>query len=211
MPDDFLSANNKSMTWEQILECKSAGWEIACHGHKHLNDVNDIKECISQLKKHDINEEKYGFASPNSEISDTNYKNILTDNCAKDILYVRSGLQRRREGLLYAGLSFLNCHIKSQKLFCILNKRCKLTITKDMSKKVMLSVGISSDVTAEAIISLLKTLKDEEGLILMFHSILSSKESNLKVDSWWWDIDKLIHLCDWIVEKSDIKVLTTKL
>ena len=207
---NFLSAGNKAMSWEEIYECRNSGWEIACHGHMHLNDSADINECISQLKNHGINEEKIGFASPNSEINDDNYNIIAKSDCAKDLLYIRSGLQRRREGILYAGLSFLNSHIKSKKLFCILNKRCKLKINQDMSQKYILSVGISSEVTLESVTALLKSLNDGEGIILMFHSILSDKESNQKLDSWWWDINKLKRLCEWISQNSDIKVLTTK-
>ena len=126
------------------------------------------------------------------------------------ISYIRSGLQVRREGLLYAGVTFLNRRLKSSWIFRLLNKRCKVSLHQDLAAKPILSVGISADMTEQSIISLLKTLSDNECYILMFHSILSDKENDWKVDSWWWDMRKFEALCNWLADQKDIEVITTQ-
>ena len=206
---NFRSAGNLAMNWEQIANLQANGWEIASHGHMHLNDCEDIKKSLDEFVKHNINIENIGFASPNSEIDCSNFAK-LKQGLSNRISYIRSGLQVRREGLLYAGITFLNRQLKSKRILCLLNKKCKLRLHQDLTQKPILSVGISSDMTKKSIIALLETLSDNECYILMFHSILSDQESDWKVDRWWWDEKKFEGLCDWLTNQKDIKVITTQ-
>lgn len=206
---NFRSAGNLAMTWEQIADLQNNGWEIASHGHTHLNDCEDIKKSLDEFAKHQVDIENIGFASPNSEINGNNFSG-LKEGLDNAVSYVRSGLQIRREGLLYAGVTFLNRRLKSKRVFCLLNQRCKLNALQDLTQKPMLSVGISSDMTEKSIVSLLETLSDNECYILMFHSIVSDKENAWKVDSWWWDERKFERLCNWLASQKDIKVITTQ-
>ncbi len=206
---NFKSAGNMAMTWDEILTLQENGWEIASHAHTHTNDSEDIKKSVEELEKHGVNTEKIGFASPNSEIDKNGYL-AIKDKLPAEISYVRSGLQIRREGLVYAGLSVLNRRLKCQRLFCLLNRKCKIEKCSQHLEQPMLSVGISSEVTCKELAALINNLKDDECFILMFHSILSAEQSALKVDSWWWDINKLESLCQWLCKQADVKVITTK-
>ena len=207
--ENFKSAGNMAMTWEQILTLQENGWEIASHAHTHTNDCEDIKKSLEELGKHGICTEGIGFASPNSTVDREIYAE-LKENLPAEIAYIRSGLQVRREGLVYAGLTFLNRWLKSKKLLCLLNKRCKLKLNPELAEAPMLSVGISSDMSAESVVSLLETLSENECYILMFHSILSEKEEMRKADFWWWEAEKFESLCRWLTEQKDIQILTTK-
>lgn len=206
---NFKSAGNMAMTWDEILTLQENGWEIASHAHTHINDGEDIKISLEELEKHGVKTDKIGFASPNSAVDRNNYAS-LKENLPAGVCYIRSGLQVKREGLLYAGLTFLNRRLKSKKLFYLLNSRCKLKLSPELTKAPILSVGISSDMSVENVVSLLKTLSENECYILMFHSILSEKEASQKVDSWWWDINKLESLCQWLCKQDEVKVITTK-
>ncbi len=206
---NFRSAGNQAMSWENIAQLQENGWEIASHGHTHLNDCEDIQKSLDELSQHEINMDGIGFASPNSQINNDSYAK-LKEGLANRISYIRSGLQIRREGLLYAGLTVVNRKLKNKKLFCLLNKRCKLSLSEDLTKKPMLSVGVSSDMTEENIISLLKTLSDNECYILLFHSIITPQENAWKVDSWWWEDKRFEMLCQWLADQKDIEVITTK-
>ena len=206
---NFCSAGNLAMTWEQVADLQRNGWEIASHGHLHSNNCDDIKKSLEEFEKHGINIEDIGFASPNSEIDSSNFAKLKAD-LTNHISYIRSGLQIRREGLLYAGLTFLNRRLKLKGLFRLLNKRCRLNLKQDLTLKPILSVGVTADMTDKSMISLLEALPDNEAYILMFHSILSKQEDAWKVDSWWWDEKKFEELCNWLKNQKDMDVITTQ-
>lgn len=206
---NFKSANNRAMNWEQVLDLYQNGWEIASHGHTHKNDGADIEKSIIEFEKHNISVNKIGFASPNSEINEQSYGKLM-ETLPEKIFYVRSGLQVRREGLFYAGLTVFNQKIKSKKIFCFLNKKCKLSLKENLTKKPVLSVGVASDMSVKSLISLLKTLSDDECYILMFHSILSPAEEAQKVDRWFWETEKFENLCRWLKDHKEYQVITTK-
>lgn len=206
---NFKSAGNMAMTWDEILTLQENGWEIASHAHTHTNDSEDIKKSLEELENHGISTEGIGFASPNSTVDGNNYVE-LKENLPVGISYIRSGLQVRREGLMYAGLTFLNRRLKSQRLFCLLNRKCKIEKCLQHLEQPILSVGISSEVTNKELAALINKLNDDECYILMFHSVLSAEQNPLKMDNWWWDVNKLESLCQWLCKQDEVKVITTK-
>lgn len=206
---NFKSAGNMAMTWDEILTLQENGWEIASHAHTHTNDSEDIAKSLEELEKHGINTENIGFASPNSELDGDSYLPVK-EKLADRISYIRSGLQIRREGLVYAGLTVLNRQLKSKSLFCLLNRKCKAKVCAQLSAQPILSVGISSEVTCKELMALINSLKDDECYILMFHSVLSAEQDQLKVDNWWWDVNKMESLCQWLGKQDEVKVVTTK-
>ena len=107
----FESANNEPIHIEELLLCQNQGIEIACHGHLHLNTKADILENIKTLKELGVKfPHGIGFASPNSELTMSNiYQYGISDLIYdKTLSYVRSGIQIRREGLLYTAISLLS-------------------------------------------------------------------------------------------------------
>lgn len=210
MYDSFKSGGNLAMNWEQIIDLYINGWEVASHGNKHLNTIDDIAESLKYFHDYNLIKDKIGFASPNSKIEYVDFLKLKSSPNLNELSYIRSGLQVRREGILYSSLTSIYNITKYSKLFCILNLKCKISLKPDINEYPVLSVGITSKVTLKSIISLLKTLKDDECYILMFHSILKKSQKNYKVDKWWWDYDDFRKLCELISENKEYIVITTK-
>lgn len=204
----FKTAGNESLTWEELKEmAQDGGWEIACHGATHKNTVADIKDWLND--NHVIEngwDKNVGFASPGSLLMKDNCKDIEQLVINGELMYIRSGKQTKREGLLYALKAVLNRKIKSKKLFCNMNKDCILNIE---SNGILKSIGITSYNSVEEIIGLFERLRDGEAVILMFHSILYREKCQAK-DCWFWEAEKLVELCDYIKGREDLKVVTTK-
>ena len=93
------------------------GVEIACHGHLHLNTKEDVLDNIAALKEMKVDVSNIGFASPNSEITEKNDCGIGELAEQRAISYIRSGLQIRREGIIFAVLSVIGRITRSKKLF----------------------------------------------------------------------------------------------
>ena len=203
----FKSSCNKSMKISEILECQKAGWEIACHGSKHQNDVEDIVLNISELEAFGVDVNNIGFASPNAEVTEDNCKDIheLLDN--NTIAYIRSGRQTRREGIWYSVWTIINQYLKSKYVYWCLNKR---NILYNNNKRFLYSVGISSYTTIKELKYLISRIKKDEAIILVFHSILKECDRGYNLDKWYWDIEKFEELCDWISHSSQFEVCTTK-
>ena len=203
----FQSADNKSVDVSHLVEMQQNGVEIACHGHLHLNTREDVQNNISALKNMGINVDGVGFASPNSEITENNSEDVFRLIQDGDLSYIRSGIQVRREGLFYTALSLLERKTHSPRLFYMLGKRC---IVKDRTRKFLLSVGIHKGVTNKQILNLISKMKDGEGVVLMFHSILDKSDVGYGRDNWFFDLERFDQLCKALSEKSDVKVCTTK-
>ncbi len=204
----FKTMNNKSLSWDNLYEMEQEGkWEIACHGATHQNTVDDIKAWLKDVNvlknKWNIN---VGFASPESLVTKDSSTDLVKLLDTGELLYIRSGKQVRREGFLYIVLSFLNRFIKSRKIYKAMYTDC---ILKNQ-KNILLSVGITSYDTTEQVCTLLDSLKDEEAIILMFHSVINTNEIIKANDRWFWDNGKLIKLCEYLSKNDTFKVITTK-
>lgn len=198
--------NNSSayMTVEQLKECYNYGAEIACHGHTHQNNRQDVLDNIEFLKKHNLFNDSVGFASPCSEITLNNGEEIKALVRNGELSYIRSGICVRREGLLYSALSYIERRTHSKGLFYILNKR---NIIKSFNRELLTSVAITKYTTVSQIMYLLNKLKDDECVILMFHHL--TKSENLKSENTWMYKEKDFYkLCECISNKN-IDVVTT--
>ena len=203
----FKSANNKSMSKEQVLELEKNGVEIACHGHTHQNTPKDVLENIEHLNIMGIDTSVIGFASPRSQITEDNTFGVgdLVEN--KVLSYIRSGIQVRREGFAYAFFSYVERYTHSKCLFYLLNKR---NVLKDESKRVILpSVAITKYTRVKQISYMLDKMKDGDTVILMFHSVLGKDENGYGVDNWCFDLEKFEQLCKRLAN-ADICVCTTR-
>ena len=203
----FKSADNKSVKPEHLLEMQKNGVEIACHGHLHLNTKEDVLNNIASLEKMGVNVSNIGFASPNSEITEDNASDVL--DLVKDgvLSYVRSGIQVRREGLIYSALSLAERKIHSFSLFYRLNRRC---IIKNTKQKVLLSIGIHKATTVKQLLKFIDKMKDGEAVILMFHSILDKNDVGYGCDNWYFDLECFDKLCRSLSDNADVTVCTTK-
>ena len=208
-PDKYhFETSPYGMSVGQVLQWQNSGGEIASHGSTHQNSSADIIRNVEELKDLGINVENIGFASPGSWLTETNLRETGIDKLLEKgvITYIRSGIQIRREGLIYMGLSVIEKLTHNKHLFYQLNKRCII-------KKLYIvypSVAIKDYTSLEQVKYIINKTSDNEGLILMFHSILPKDNPYYGKDHYYWDADKFEKLCEWLSGRKEIIVLTTK-
>ena len=202
----FQSADNKSVEKDHLVQMQQNGVEIACHGHSHLNTKKDVLDNIAALREMKVDVSKIGFASPNSEITEKNDCGLGELVQQGVIRYIRSGVQIRREGIIYAVLSVIGRITRSKKLFLFLNRR---NIIREQRGVLLPSVAITRYNTVEQIRHLIDAMKDGEAVILMFHSILHETDPGYGADNWFFDAEKFDELCE-MLNCTDVTVCTTQ-
>lgn len=202
----FASGANKSMTLHQLVECQKEGNEIACHGHRHKNEVQGVLDNIDALESFGLDKKLIiGFASPESYVTASNtfgMDKLVQDGVLK---YVRSGIQIRREGLFYTAISILERITHSKALFRYLNRK---NVISDVGW-LLPSVAISRYTTVKQVMHLVDRLKDGEALILMFHSVLNKSDVGYGKDDWYFDVERFEEICNRLKENESIRVCTT--
>ena len=202
----FVSGDNKSITPQQLVECQKDGNEIACHGHSHKNDVQDVLDNIEALAEFGLDKNLIvGFASPESYVTEKNtfgMDKLVEDGVLK---YVRSGIQIRREGLIYTAFSVLERITHSKTLFRYLNRK---NIISNVGW-LLPSVAITRYTTVRQLMHFIDKLKDGESVILMFHSVLNKGDVGYGKDDWYFDAKKFEELCEKLKENDAVNVCTT--
>lgn len=194
-----------SLTPNNIIELYKSGWEVGCHGRNHTNQRKDLLDNIRDLEKIGINTKKIGFASPFSEITMSNNP-FLKELKNGILLYVRSGIQTRRENIIYVVLSLVNSLVHSDKIYCRLNRKCVI----HSPNNYYLSVGIKKNDTIHEIMALIENeVKDDDALVLNFHSILPYDHEEYGVDKWTFELDKFKKLLYLLYDKN-INFMTLK-
>lgn len=202
----FPDVVKRAMSVENMLELQDKGFEIANHGAHHKNDVEDIRKANKKLKEWGIDIKDIGFASPYSQITQKNINPIMKLIKNKELSYIRSGTQVRRENFIYKLIYILKEATKSSYLFYLLNKQ---NIFKISSKNILLKgITVNKNTTFEQIKSFIKKMPDNTYIILNFHSILASTEAGYQ-DKWSWDIRKFEKLCNFLEKENYIKVIKT--
>ncbi len=202
----FGSGDNKSMTPRQLVECQNAGIEIACHGHRHKNDVQEVFDNLAALSEFGLDKNLIvGFASPESFITaDCTFglDTLVHDGVLK---YVRSGIQTRREGLFYTALSIVERITHSKFLFRYLNRKNVIS----NAKWLLPSVAITKYTTVKQVLYFISKLRDGESVILMFHSVLNKNDIGYGKDNWYFDTKKFDDICKCLKEDKTVSVCTT--
>jgi hypothetical protein len=204
---EFASSYNKSMSVSNLLECQNLGMEIACHGHTHHNTISDIEYNICELSNLGINTDSFGFASPHSQITHQNLDEIepLLDN--GKLLYVRSGIQVRREGYLYSVLYALQEFIHSKKLYYYLNRK-NIFLVNGRSKLIY-GITVTKNTTLKQLKYLLKHIPEGYCAVLLFHSILYPEDAGYGRDKWFWDAREFDKLCKYVSEDNTFNIIRT--
>lgn len=205
-----FKSSNLGMSVEDLLEWEKSGNEIACHGSKHFNSIEDILKNIEELRKMNISVNNIGFASPNSILTeDFLYKSGIINLYKNGVLsYLRSGIKVRREGVIYIVLSLLEKITHSKVLFWLLQKRAIMQYKK--LPLLLKSSPIKSYTTVKQVEYLIEKMEDDDCLIFMFHSILDKENKGYGKDHWYWDIEKFEKFCEYLSKNKKISVLTTK-
>ncbi len=186
--------------------------EIACHGANHKNNKRDVEINIKELRNLGINEPIFGFASPCCGITEQNKndKGIWDLVEEKKLLYVRSGMQIRRENYVYIALSFLDRYIHSGWLYAYLNQRNIITQREHLNEHVLPAITIYSYTKLPQVKYLIEHMPDSSAAILMLHSILRKRDDWYGYDRFYWDADLFESLCAWLTTQDDIQLCMTK-
>ncbi len=205
----FKSAT-KAMTIEQILNWQQNGYEVACHGKTHSNTVEDVVQNIRELKQFGVNTTEIGFASPSSEITPENVKRmgILSLKERGILSYIRSGVQIRRGGVQCIILSIIEKITHSSYLYWILNRNN--VVRYGQKPSVWPSVAVKSYTSLRQLTNLINKIRDNEIVIIMFHSILRKDNKLYGADDYYWDAERFEKFCEFISKNQELKVVTMR-
>lgn len=201
------------MTKENLLECYESGLiEVACHGANHLNTKEDVLDNITALRGIGINEPVFGFASPNSVLTENNKNETGIWGLVKEgkLQYIRSGIQIRREGYLYSALSLIDRYLHSDFIFFYLNQRNIIINYDTLNKHIIPSIAVFSYTRRHQMESLIRKQKDSTAIILMFHSVLRPGDEGYGTDRYYWDEKEFEAFCSFIKQQKDVHVCMTK-
>ncbi len=209
----FLSADNQAMSIENCIYCKENGIEIASHGDMHKNTAQDIKNSLKKLKAWGVYEENdpVGFASPGSEISEKRLNDIEPLLETGELSYLRTGTRLKDKSPFYIFMYIANNIMKSKYLFYALNKN-NINNKDDLKKAknfMIRSVAVKNNTPVTGIKHLINQSKENDIVVLMFHSILDKSDVGYGKDSWFYDIKYFIELCKWLSENK-FNVITLK-
>ncbi len=204
-------SSKQGISKDQLLECYKSGLvEIACHGANHLNTKEDVEKNLEDLRGLGIDEQRFGFASPESVLTEQNKneKGIWGLVEEGQLLYVRSGIQIRREGYVYMAFSLIDRYIHSNLLFRYLNR--KNVISSISNEQILPSVAIFSYTKLHQVCSFIDKLKDSSVAILMFHSILQKEDEGYGRDRYYWDVEDFESLCSFLSSRNDVIICMTR-
>ena len=197
---------NGAMTVDNLLECAELGHELAAQGATHQNSTDDVISCISRMKQWGFDVENIGFASPHSYLTPNNADQISALVNEGIIKYIRSGIQTRRLGLIYAGLTWFERKTHSKRLFWWLNKRCVLNPNRS---SFILSITVTASTTVEQLMYVIERMRNEQAVVFNFHSILRLGEPGYGEGTWYWDADRLDSFCERIRQNHQLNVVRT--
>ena len=181
----FGSASNKAMKIENIKKISEDGFEIANHSAHHINTVDDINSANASFEKWGINTAEIGFASPFSYLTKENGKDILLLLSNNQLSYIRSGIQVRRQTILYKALYLMYNITHLSMLFYFLNKEQIIKIP--VENRFVKGVSITRYTKVKELRNFIGKMPDQSAIIFIFHSVLEKEHEGYGADKWFWD------------------------
>jgi len=201
---------NDSLTIKQVIELHKLGHEIAGHGNQHLNSIEDIQCGISKLKKWIPGfGEKIGFASPRSDLAFDEIVKIKSKLDKIGVIYVRTGLRSTRQigRIKRKILRGLGDTLDSRIFY---NMAYIDSLVERTNNYVIYSIPVMKKTSLKQICGVLEeAIALGKDCVLMFHSILKEGEKYYN-DTWSWDYDSFLKLCDFIKLQPGIEVVPVK-
>ena len=201
---------NEAMSRDNVVEIAKAGFEIACHGDHHRNDIEDIKAGAKKLRiwMGLSKDDKLGFASPCSSLSIEDIEKNLYEY-KKLFSYVRIA-SSKKENVTNRVVRKVAHLTHSKKLYC---KAFYDNLGGLEHGFIATSIPILHKTTIGQIIALIvKAKKEGKDCILMFHSVLNPGEEYYN-KLWSYDATKFEELCAYLSAEmalGSINVLKTK-
>lgn len=210
--ENSTPCENPPLSIENVKELsRHKEFEIAGHGHEHLNTLEDWGMGIKLLNEwigENWDSNNVGVASPHCQIAAATIRSLEKELEQMNVRYVRIGLENQAK-IGQRIISKLAREICSEKLFY-------LPITNSLEHlgmdKIVYSVPILHTHTVKQITYTIdKAISKQKDVVLMFHSIVKPDEDYY--DSMWsWDYYKFTELCDYLVQlrnQNKVDVTTT--
>ena len=204
--DIFLSGNGECVTWDEIEDCIQNGIEIANHSADHSNSVEQILRGSADISDRLGFTTAIGFASPNCEVCKKNFERYRDMLVSKQVKYIRSGNQLKRDGYGYALLWMLYRYTKSNILFNIYNRRN--IVAMDSAPEIFPSITCNRTNTIGQVIHFVKKMPDNTAAIFMLHSILDDTDPSFGKDKWFNTCREFDQLCAFLAENQQVQVVT---
>ena len=209
---DFVNDWVKPMTIGMVKELYAdPAVEIAGHGYKHQNDINDIKQGIDELCKilgtDNLCKDTNGFASPGSGLTPEVFQQMRHASNAHPISYARMSL-RNQSNIMLKTLARKISRIIPTPFFY--RYAYQDTLMDAAPIGVLYSIPVLSSVTVNQLKAILyEAIKTKKTCILMFHSIVEKGNAQ---DNWEYEVNKFDALCHFLKDKQDeglLRVETT--
>lgn len=181
-------------------------FEIACHGHMHKNDFEDIEKGKNVLLNWYPNIKKVGFASPHSDI----VRSFVDDNRKRyeqiGFSYVMGGRNFDNWRLFKRGISWVARKTKSPKVFGL----CYDSSMNEKKDFYLYAVPVHKLTALEQVIYLVeRCVKQKKWLVLEFHGIDTADSKEYQEEFCWLE-DDFVKLCQHIKDleiKGKIKIV----
>lgn len=166
--------------------------EIAMHGDRHQNTVEDILNGREKLKTwFSLSDDaEFGFASPGSGLSVSRFNTQEGEILRRNMIYMRTSLRIN---------SLVPLRILARKAARVIHLPCLYrfgyhdTVMTQPDGQIVYSVPVMRDATVSQVMAVVKSAVRRRGaLVLMLHSIA---DDALGDDNWTWGRTKLEALC----------------
>lgn len=202
---DNTPCENEPMSVNEVVELSELGFEIAAHGHNHLNTIEDIKQGVGILKGWlNLNDtDKIGFASPCSQADANQILQSQAEYDEMSIDYVRLGV-RNSDTLATKIKRKIAYYTGSKSLFIDVFKD-SLLIEED--KYILYSIPILHNTSVAQVKAIIEhSVNANQDCILMLHSIVDT-DSAYYNDTWSWDVNRFRQLCGFLHELKENNVV----
>lgn len=210
-PENLCPSSKQAMTVEDVVHlAKNPLIEIALHGDRHLNTVEDILEGRRKLIRWlGLSEDaRFGFASPNCRFPRDQFQSEEYAELRKQLLYLRTGLRITRFPLLRKLSRKAGRVLRLPWLFRLAYADTPMDTRDD---KLIYSVPVMKDTSEAQIRALVKhCIRKGSSLTLMFHSISDQMKGE---DQWSWSRTEFERLCGYLCQKrqaGELELTTTK-
>lgn len=199
------------MTIEMVKEIyEDVNYEIAGHGFRHRNDIEDITKGLSELRKQlgtkQLTKFGDGFASPGTGL-DAKTWSCLSGGGNDSIRYARLSLRYLKHGTLKALARKICRIIHLPFLYAFAYKDTLMNTIKD---DILYSIPVLSSIRFCELKSIIKYAeRQKSACILMFHSIVPRDKVH---DNWDFEKGKFEKLCEFLSseqKKGKLIVRTT--
>ena len=200
---DFVNDWIKPMTIDMVKELYvDPAIEIAGHGYKHQNDLNDIKQGIDELCKllgtDNLYKDTNGFASPGSGLTSEVFQQMRHSSNVHPISYARMSLRNQSHKMLKTIARKISRGIPTPFFY---RYAYQDTLMDTAPNGVLYSIPVLSSVTVNQLKAILsEAIKTKKTCILMFHSIVEKGNAR---DNWEYEVDKFDALCRFLKDKQD--------